>query len=247
MNDIHADKQRQDANPDAHTRVSEQSSIRADFHTHTCFSHDGHQTPRELVERARDVQLDRVAVTDHHTLDGALRARDLDPERIVVGEEITTRCRTDIIGLFLTTRIAPRLSLEQVVDEIRAQGGVVYLPHPFAYITGARRRVDRALSLVDIVEVWNSRAFYSPWNRRAVQEVRERGIPEAGGSDAHFSAELGRAWTVLPTFSDAATLKRAARRARAQNDGHTYALPFVGSITCMALSLIKRPIRTGGS
>ena len=190
------------------------------------------------------MQLDRIAVTDHHTLDGALRARDLDPERIVVGEEITTRCRTDVIGLFLTKRIAPRLPLEQVVDEIRAQGGVVYLPHPFAYLVGARGRVNRALSLVDIVEVWNSRAFYAPWNRRAMYEVSERGIPEAGGSDAHFSAELGRAWTVLPTFSEAASLKRAARYARAQNDGHTYAVPFIGSVACMALSLIKHPIRT---
>ncbi len=217
--------------------------IRADFHTHTCFSHDGHQTPRELVERAREVELDRVAVADHHTLDGALRARDLDPERIIVGEEITTRCRTDVIGLYLSKRIAPRLSLEQVVDEIRAQGGVVYLPHPFAYLTGARRRVDRALSLVDIVEVWNSRAFYAPWNRRAISEARERGIPEGAGSDAHFSAELGRAWTVLPPFSDAVSLKRAAKSARAQNDGHTYALPFVGSIACMAVSLLKHPIR----
>jgi predicted metal-dependent phosphoesterase TrpH len=230
-------------NLDADAPVAALLTIKADFHTHTCFSHDGHQTPRELVERARELQLDRVAVTDHHTLDGALRARDLDPERIIVGEEITTRCHTDIIGLFLTKRIARRLSLEQVVDEIRAQGGVVYLPHPFAYLTGARRRVDRALPLVDIVEVWNSRAFYSPWNRLAMHEVGERGIPEAGGSDAHFSAELGRAWTELPTFSDAASLKLAAKSARAQSDGHRYALPFVGSIACMAFSLIKHPIR----
>src|SRR5436309_2104045 len=63
-------------------------TIRADFHTHTCFSHDGYQTPRELVERARELRLDRVAITDHHTLDGALRARDVDPERVIVGEEI---------------------------------------------------------------------------------------------------------------------------------------------------------------
>src|SRR4051794_20380345 len=173
---------------------------------HTCFSRDAYQTPRELVDRAREVALDRIAITDHHSLDGALRARDLDPERVIVGEEITTRCRIDIIGLYLTKRIAPRLPLEQVVDEIRAQGGVVYMPHPFAYLTGVRRRVDRVLPLVDIVEVWNSRAFYPPWNRRAIEEIRARNIPEAGGSDAHFSAELGRAVTVMPTFSDAATL-----------------------------------------
>ena len=220
-------------------------SIRADFHMHTCFSRDAYQTPRELVDRARELRLDRVAVTDHHTLDGALRARDLDPERVIVGEEITTRCHTDVIGLFLTKRIAPRLPLEQVVEEIRAQNGVVYLPHPFAYLRGVRRRFERAVPLVDIVEVWNSRAFYPPWNRRAMDEVRSRGLPEAGGSDAHFSWELGRALTVLPPFVDAETLKRAAPHARAEHDGKTYLLPHIGSVSCMVVSFIKgRPIRT---
>ena len=211
---------------------------------HTCFSRDAYQTPRELVDRAREVGLDRVAVTDHHTIDGALRARDLDPERVIVGEEITARDGTDVIGLYLTKRIAPRLPLEQVVDEIRVQNGVVYLPHPFAYLRGARRRFERALPLVDIVEVWNSRAFYEPWNRRAMEEVRARGIPEAGGSDAHFSRELGRAWTVFPTFDDAETLKHVAAQGRAQHNGHTYLLPHIGSVSCMAFSFIRgRPIR----
>ena len=220
-------------------------SIRADFHMHTCFSHDAYQTPRELVERARALQLDRVAVTDHHTIDGALRARDLDPERVIVGEEITARGGTDVIGLYLTKRIAPRLPLERVVEEIRAQGGVVYLPHPFAYLRGARRRFERAAPLVDIVEVWNSRAFYSPWNHRAMKEVRARGIPEAGGSDAHFSAEMGRALTLFPPFVDAESLKLSAPHGRPQHDGHTYLLPHAGSVLCMALSLIKgHPLRS---
>jgi len=211
---------------------------------HTCFSHDAYQTPRELVARAREVGLDRVAVTDHHALDGALRARDLDPERVIIGEEITARDGTDVIGLYLTKRIAPRLPLERVVDEIRAQNGVVYLPHPFAYLRGGRRRFERALPLVDIVEVWNSRAFYAPWNRRALEEVRRRGIPEAGGSDAHFSRELGRASTVFPFFDDAEALKRVAPRGRPEHNGHTYLLPHVGSVSCIALSLIKgRPWR----
>jgi len=212
---------------------------------HTCFSRDGFQTPRELVERARAMGLDRVVITDHHTLEGALRARELDPERVVVGEEITARCHTDIIGVFLTKRIPRGLSLERVVDEIRAQGGVVYLPHPFAYLRGVRKRVDRALPLVDLVEVWNSRAFYTPWNQQALDEVRERRLPEAGGSDAHFSFELGRSLTVLPGFSDAPTLLRAAREARAQHTGRAYMLPHVASVICRAASLIKFPLRGG--
>ena len=215
-------------------------SVRADFHSHTCHSHDGYQTPSELVARAREIDLDRIAVTDHHTLDGALRARDIDPERIIVGEEITTRCGIDVIGLFLTKRIAPRLPLERVVEEIRAQSGVVYLPHPFAYLVSARQRAVRAFPLADIIEVWNSRAFYGPWNRRAMAMARERGLPEAAGSDGHFSFELGRAMTVLPSFHDAATLRLAAREAQARHDGHVYWLPHVGSVACMVLSRVMR-------
>jgi predicted metal-dependent phosphoesterase TrpH len=226
------------------TERTTQPAIRADFHMHTCFSHDAFQTPRELVDRARELALDRVAVTDHHSLDGALRARDLDPERVIVGEEVTARCGTDVIGLYLTKRIAPRLPLEQVVEEIRAQNGVVYLPHPFAYLRGVRRRFERAVSLVDIVEVWNSRAFYPPWNRLATEEARARGLAQAGGSDAHFSSELGRALTVLPPFSDAESLKHAALHARPEHDGSTYLLPHIGSVSCMAASFIKgRPWR----
>jgi predicted metal-dependent phosphoesterase TrpH len=217
---------------------------RADFHSHTCYSHDAYQTPRELVERARKVQIDRIAVTDHHTLDGALRARDIDPNRVIIGEEITTRCGIDVIGLYLTKRIAPRLSLERVVEEIRAQDGVVYIPHPFAYLVSARQRAARALPFADIVEIWNSRAFYAPWNRRALAAARGRGVAGAAGSDGHFAFELGRAVTVLPEFCDASTLKLAVKDAQVQHDGRTHWLPFVGSIACMALSRVtRRPIR----
>src|SRR3954470_7663051 len=172
--------------------------MRADFHMHTYFSHDAFQTPRELVDRARELGLDRVAVTDHHSLDGALHARDLDPERVIVGEEITARCGTAVIGLYLTKRIAPRLPLEQVVDRTPGRNGPRSLPPPFPSLRGVRRRFERAVPLVDIVEVWNSRAFYPPWNRLAMEEAQARGLAQAGGSDAHFSSELGRALTVLP-------------------------------------------------
>lgn len=214
--------------------------VRADFHSHTCYSRDGFQTPEELVARAREVQLDRIAVTDHHTLDGALRARDLDPDRIIVGEEITSRDGIDVIGLYLTRRIAPRLALEQVVDEIRAQGGVIYLPHPFAYLVSARQRAARAFPLADIVEVWNSRAFYPAWNRRASELVRARGLAGAAGSDGHFRFELGRALTVLPSFSDADSLKRVSIHAEPRHDGRGYFLPHLGSVACMVISRVMR-------
>ena len=144
-----------------------------DFHSHTSFSHDGHTSPRDLVERAREVGLDRIAVTDHGTIEGALRARELDPELVIVGEEIRCACHVELIGLFLTDRIPMRLPFNEVVERIRDQGGAIYAPHPFAYPREPRRRAARALAVADVVEAINARAFLPWWNRTATESCFE--------------------------------------------------------------------------
>ena len=188
--------------------------IRADLHAHTRYSPDGLITPETLVERAREVGLDRVAVTDHGVIDGALAARMLDPSLIIVGEEIRCRCRTELIGLFLTRRIPQGLPLPEVVDRIRDQGGVVYVPHPFAYVVLSEWHARRSLDVADVVEVCNSRAFLPSWNRRAARVAAQRGLFVGAGSDAHVERELGRAWTEMPCFATAAEFRAALSFAR---------------------------------
>ena len=185
--------------------------VRIDLHSHTCWSPDARTTPAQLIERAAEVGIDRIAVTDHGEIEGALRARALDPERIIVGEEIRCRCRTELIGLFLTDRIPEGLPIESVVERIRDQGGLVYAPHPWAYLVGPGRHARRAVQSADIVEVFNSRAFWGRWNRLATQSAADFDRMVASSSDAHFPHEIGRAWTVVPAFSGTDELLRALR------------------------------------
>ncbi len=177
------------------------SRLRADLHAHTCYSADARTTPAQLIERAGEAGIDRIAVTDHGEVEGAFLARSMDPRRVIVGEEIRCRCGTELIGLFLRERIPVGLSLDATVERIRDQGGLVYAPHPWAYLHRPAWRARRAVQAADIVEVFNSRAFWGRWNRRAVESASAATRAAAASSDAHFPHEIGRAWTELPSFA----------------------------------------------
>ena len=170
--------------------------------------------PALAVRRARAAGLDRLAITDHGAIDGALEARSIDPELVIVGEEICCGCGTELIGLFLHELIPMGLPIEETVRRIRDQGGLVYVPHPYAYLRRIEARATQALALADVMEVFNSRAFYRGWNRRATVEAQRLGIPAAAGSDSHHPWEYGRAYTEMPAFIDAAGCKLALREAR---------------------------------
>lgn len=188
-------------------------SVRVDLHTHTHYSLDARMSPATLVARARTRGIDRIAVTDHNAIDGAREAHALDPDRVIVGEEVRCEGFIDIIGLFLTELIPAGLPVETVAQRIRAQGGVVYAPHPFAYPVGTRSRAAAALAVADVVEVVNARAFLPWWNRRAARAASQRGLPGAAGSDAHFPAEIGWCYAEMPSFTGAQEFLDAVRRA----------------------------------
>lgn len=189
-------------------------TLRVDLHSHTSYSLDAITSPEELVERARDATLDRIAVTDHGEIAGAVRAQELDPERVIVGQEIRCLCRTELIGLFLHERIPMHRPLEEVVERIRDQDGVVYAPHPFAYPWRPVWKARRAIAVADIVEAFNARAFVPAWNQAARRAAGRGGLPAGAGSDAHFPAEIGRAYTEMPAFRDVSGFRRALSGAR---------------------------------
>jgi predicted metal-dependent phosphoesterase TrpH len=212
--------------------------LRIDLHAHTRISHDGWTTPATFVRRAALVGLDRIAVTDHGTLQGAHAAAELDPDRIIVGEEMRCQEGLDLIGLFLRETVPDGLSARETADAIRGQGGVVYAPHPFAYLRHPKERAALLFALADVIEVFNSRAFFAPWNRRAAAAARDGGRPAFASSDAHFPWEIGRAWTELPPFHDAQSFLAAARQATPR--GSRTGTPFV-----FAASLLISVAKTG--
>ena len=188
--------------------------MRIDLHSHSSVSPDGWLSPVELVETAMAAGLDKVAITDHREIDGALEAFERYPDRVIVGEEIHCKKGVHVIGLFITELIPSGLSVAETVRRIRDQGGLVYVPHPFAYLWRPSMHAQLALAEADVVEVFNSRAFLPFWNRRAAEAASERGLPGAASTDAHFPWEFGRAYTELPEFSDVAEFRLALDKAR---------------------------------
>jgi predicted metal-dependent phosphoesterase TrpH len=182
--------------------------VRVDCHLHTVASGDANLTLEELAERAQATGLDVVFVTDHNVTGAAMAAarRDLGV-RIIVGEEIRTP-DGDVIGLFLTERIPYVLPLAEVTSRIRAQGALVYAPHPFDLIRSSTGRVLPELcqaGAVDIIEAFNAKVEDQTLNDRAAALARSYGVAMGAGSDAHDADGVGAAYLEMPDFDGPAS------------------------------------------
>jgi dephospho-CoA kinase len=173
--------------------------IRVDMHLHTRASFDSLNDPHAVVERARAEGLDRICVTDHNELETALALTADYPDYVIPGEEVKTAERVDVIGLFLSERIPAGTPARETCQRIREQGGLVYVPHPFAGGKGGGGRILPEIEdLVHAVEGFNARLHDPSLNERAERWGRERGLPLGAGSDAHTLGELGHAWVDMP-------------------------------------------------
>ena len=177
--------------------------VRVDCHLHTAASGDAVTTIDELGERAGQLGLDVVCITDHNVTSAAVAAAERDiGARVIIGEEVRTP-EGDVIGLFLTERIPYVLPLAQVVSLIRGQGGLVYLPHPFD--PGRSSLGEAAVRLceagdADIIEAFNAKVEDQARNDRAAQLASRYGLPAAAGSDAHDPDGLCAAYLEMPDF-----------------------------------------------
>ena len=163
-----------------------------DFHIHSKYSYDSLLSPERIIKVAEKRNLKGIAITDHNTIAGAIKALKCKSTlQIVVGAEIKTESG-EIMGLFLNDEIGS-YSFDEVIDEIRAQDGIVVLPHP--YKKGGNPSSD-IVSKVDLIEVLNGRR--SPeLNAKARILAKNSGKPIIGGSDAHLSFEIGKIRTVF--------------------------------------------------
>lgn len=187
--------------------------VRVDMHVHTHCSFDCRSDRDAVVERALEAGLGRVCITDHDDLEAALDLAERYPGVVIPGEEVKTAERVDVIGLYLREWIPGGTPARETCERIRDQGGLVYVPHPFAGGKGGGGRILREIEdLVDVVEGFNARIHDQALNERAVAWGRERGLPLGGGSDAHTLGEIGRAWAEVGPFDDAPAAFLAALR-----------------------------------
>lgn len=188
--------------------------LRVDLHLHSIYSHDGRSSLEALIERSRECGLDRIALTDHNTVEGALELVRMAPELTIVGEEVKTR-EGEVIGLFINGRLPPFVRPEEVMDLIHEMGGLTYLPHPLDR-RRANFRSERVTLLADRIDIIET---YNPWceesaNAAAAGLAADLGKVAATGSDAHAVQELGRSWMEIEEYADPADFLEKLRHAR---------------------------------
>lgn len=193
--------------------------VRVDMHLHTMWSGDATTTPDELAAAVADSGIDVLCITDHGTTNGASRLAASGELgcRVVVGQEQRTWAG-ELIGLFLSERIPNGLPPEEVCQRIRAQDGLVYIPHPFDPMRQCLRPdvMERLVGegLIDAVEGRNAKTSLESLNRQAVEAAGRWGLVCGAGSDAHVPEAVGAAYVEMPDFDDAATFLAALAKGR---------------------------------
>jgi len=177
-------------------RLAKRPLIDVDLHMHTDHSHDCATPVEVLLATAHTQGLGTIAVTDHNEISGALEASEQASEagvKVIVGEEVKTAGQGEVIGLFIHEKIPARLSLEETVAEIKRQGGLVYVPHPFDRMHSVPdyEHLLPILDDVDAIEVFNPRVAITEFNDEAVRFAAKYRIPAGAGSDAHVPQGLG--------------------------------------------------------
>lgn len=190
--------------------------LTVELHCHTYYSTDSLLSPARLVETCRRRGIDRVAITDHNRIAGALAAAEIDPERVIIGEEIMTT-QGELLAFFLTELVPAGLSPQEAISRLRAQGAFISVSHPFDSVrkgAWAPEDLRLILPLVDALEIFNARTLSDEPNRRAGELADQAGLPGTAGSDAHTAMELGRAVMRLPAFDDVEGFRTALGRGR---------------------------------
>jgi predicted metal-dependent phosphoesterase TrpH len=178
-------------------------TVRVDMHLHTSRSFDSLNDPLRLLDAASARGIDIICVTDHNEITTALELKERFPDRIIVGEEVKTAEGVDVIGLFIETHIPKGTPARATCDLIHEQGGIVYVPHPFARGKGGGGKILSVIEQqVDAVEGFNARLHDQSLNEQAMQWGRDRGLPLGAGSDAHTLGEVGRGHVEMPAFAD---------------------------------------------
>jgi len=188
--------------------------LRVDLHLHSRYSHDSRTSLEALIERSRACGLDRIALTDHNTVEGALALARLAPELAIVGEEAKT-LEGEVIGLFITGSLPAFQRPERVLDLVHDMGGLTYVPHPLDR-NRSHFSAERIVELADRIDIIEA---YNPWcepaaNAAAARLAAELDKVTATGSDAHSTHEMGRTWMEMEEYADVADFLAKLRHAR---------------------------------
>ncbi|MBW3654262.1 MAG: PHP domain-containing protein [Actinobacteria bacterium] len=200
-------------------RLRSRPRIDVDLHMHTDHSHDCATPVDVLLAAAGEQGLGAIAVTDHNEVSGALEAREKADRfgvKVIVAEEVKTADQGEVIGLFIEEKIPRGMSLAETVAEIKRQGGLVYVPHPFDRMHSVPD-YEHLLTIVDeidAIEVYNPRVAIGSFNEEAARFAAKYRILAAAGSDSHVTQGLGSVRVRMADFDGPQEFLEALREAQ---------------------------------
>ena len=199
-------------------RIAGRRLIDVDLHMHTDHSFDCATPVEVLLETARRQGLGAIAVTDHNLISGAVEAQAKAAEygvKVILGEEVKTASQGEVIGLFIHEKIPRGLSMEETVAEIKRQGGVVYVPHPFdrMHAVPDYEHLLTILDDVDAIEIYNPRVAIGSFNEEAERFAAKYRILAGAGSDSHVAQGLGSVRVRMPDFDGPEEFLESLRQA----------------------------------
>jgi predicted metal-dependent phosphoesterase TrpH len=195
------------------------SPLKIDLHVHTCYSEDATTTLEELIHYAKKKGLDGIAVTDHNTLQGALKLTKKSQLTVIPGLEVEA-LDGHVLALNITTLVPPKLNVAETVQKIHDAGGVAVIAHPEAVSKTRFRQKTTSNPNLDAVEVINSAAFPFFLSTHRSRRLAERmKLPQTGGSDAHHAAEIGAAFTMVDADPNPDDIIEAIRKGAVTPNG----------------------------
>ena len=199
--------------------------LKVDFHTHTYRSKDSLTSIAKFITAARASGLDRVVVTDHNTIRGALEAFEAAPDIVIPGEEVQTT-EGELLAAYVTKEVPRGLEPLEAVKRVKDQGAFISVSHPFDPRRSGWRleTLEMLVPLIDAIEIFNARVMRARYNELALEFAAKHNLPGTAGSDGHHPSEIGRAYLMIPDFNDAESLRAAIRSA---TTGGRISSPFV--------------------
>lgn len=209
--------------------------LKLEFHCHTNASKDSLTKPADLIKTARRKGLDRLVITDHNSIQGALAAQNLDRELVIVGEEIMTT-RGEILAAYVQEEIPAGLTPQETIKILKEQGAFISVSHPFDRLRkGGWEEKDllEIIGQVDAIEIFNSRCMNPLFNVQAKQFAEKYNLAGTVGSDAHANFEVGKSIMVLDQFAGPEEMRKVIRQAKYQTKLSSWLVHFVSRYASM--------------
>jgi predicted metal-dependent phosphoesterase TrpH len=190
-------------------------ALKIDLHVHTCYSSDSSITLKQVVSFAKKRGLDGVAITDHNTVEGALKLKTKDII-VIPGIEVSTLAG-HLLGLNITTPIPKKLGMEETIEKIHDAGGIAVAPHPYSFY---KSPPSRNVSCYDAVEVMNAASVpFGVLTYFSKRFAARLGLPQTGGSDSHFAPEIGSTYSVVDSGSSVDEIVSAVKKGNVSAEG----------------------------